>query len=59
MIPIQNVTLHGGGHTFCLKIWDTVKDVISEWTGQELAYSSIYGIRIYKEHAILAPHVGR
>jgi hypothetical protein len=35
-----------------------VKDILSEWTGQKLAYTSIYGIRVYKEHAILAPHVG-
>jgi prolyl 4-hydroxylase len=58
-IPIHNVSLRGGGQTFCLKIWDAAKDIISEWTRQELAYSSIYGIRIYKEHAVLAPHVGK
>ena len=58
MVPIHNISLRGGGQTFCLKIWDAAKDIISDWTGQQLAYSSIYGIRIYKEHAVLAPHVG-
>jgi prolyl 4-hydroxylase len=58
MISTENATLLGGGQTFTLKIWESVKDILSEWTGQKLAYCSIYGIRVYKEHAILAPHVG-
>lgn len=32
--------------------------VISEWTGQELTPTSLYGIRVYKDGAVLAPHVG-
>lgn len=32
--------------------------VISEWTGQELTATSLYGIRVYKDGAVLAPHVG-
>jgi prolyl 4-hydroxylase len=32
---------------------------LSEWTDQELTQCSLYGIRIYKEGAILAPHVDR
>lgn len=31
----------------------------SEWTGQQLAECSLYGIRIYKEGAVLATHVDR
>ena len=38
-------------------IWDVIYPVLSEWTGQELSHSSLYGIRIYKEGAVLAPHV--
>lgn len=33
--------------------------IISEWTGQELTQCSLYGIRVYKGGAILAPHVGK
>jgi prolyl 4-hydroxylase len=33
--------------------------VIAEWTGQELTQCSLYGIRVYKNGAILAPHVDR
>lgn len=32
---------------------------IGEWTGQELTQCSLYGVRVYKEGAILAPHVDR
>lgn len=32
---------------------------LQEWTGQQLAECSLYGIRIYKEGAVLAPHVDR
>jgi prolyl 4-hydroxylase len=59
MVAVENSDLRGGGRTFCLKIWDAAKDIISEWTGQELAYSSLYGVRVYKEHALLAPHAGK
>jgi hypothetical protein len=31
----------------------------SEWTGQQLAECSLYGVRVYKEGAILATHVDR
>jgi prolyl 4-hydroxylase len=31
----------------------------SEWTGQQLAECSLYGVRVYKEGAVLATHVDR
>jgi prolyl 4-hydroxylase len=49
----------GGVHEFKSKIVDTVRDILEEWTGQKLQLTSIYGIRIYQEGAILAPHVDR
>lgn len=58
-MSVEDPKLRGGGKTFCLKVWDEVKAIISQWTGQELAYSGIYGIRVYKEGSILAPHVDR
>ena len=41
------------------KIWDTAVDSVREWTGQDLTTSSLYGIRVYKSGAVLAPHVDR
>jgi hypothetical protein len=32
---------------------------LSAWTGKQLAECSLYGIRLYKEGAVLAPHVDR
>ena len=39
--------------------WDITKPILEEWSGVELVQSSLYGIRIYKRGAILAPHVDR
>jgi hypothetical protein len=33
--------------------------IIEQWTGMELRPTSLYGIRVYKEGAVLAPHVDR
>ena len=33
--------------------------MLSEWTGQKLKQTSLYGIRVYKEGAVLASHVDR
>jgi hypothetical protein len=41
------------------KVWDTVQPIIEEWVGYKTRPSSLYGIRIYKEGAMLAPHVDR
>lgn len=40
-------------------VWDAVKAVLEEWTGEKLRPTSLYGIRIYKEGAILSSHVDR
>jgi prolyl 4-hydroxylase len=37
----------------------SVQAVLEAWTHQSLVLTSMYGIRIYKEGAILAPHVDR
>ena len=36
-----------------------VQSVLEAWTHQSLVLTSLYGIRTYKEGAILAPHVDR
>lgn len=40
-------------------IWEAARETISEWTNQELTESSLYGIRIYEEGAVLMSHVDR
>lgn len=59
MISVEDTSLRGGGHRLKQKIWNSARDIISEWTGQELTQCSLYGIRRYKEGAILATHVDR
>lgn len=59
MISVEDSSLRGGGGALKKKIWDSANTVISEWTGQELTPTSLYGIRVYKDGAILAPHVDR
>ena len=59
MISVEDSSLRGGGNSLKQKIWNAAKDVISEWTGEELTQCSLYGIRVYKDGAILAPHVDR
>ena len=41
------------------RIEETVKPILEEWTGQKLKPVSTYGIRLYHENSILAPHVDR
>ena len=36
-----------------------VQEILEAWSGQSLIFTSLYGIRIYKEGAILAPHIDR
>jgi len=48
-----------GGQQVKAKIWERVKPIIEEWTGQKLKESSLYGIRVYKNNSVLATHVDR
>ncbi|KAJ8601950.1 hypothetical protein CTAYLR_004436 [Chrysophaeum taylorii] len=40
-------------------IWNGMKPVLEAWTGQKLKPTSLYGVRVYGEGAILATHVDR
>ena len=51
--------MSAGGIELKQQLWNAARDTISEWTGQQLAECSLYGIRIYKEGSVLAPHVDR
>ena len=59
MVSVEDTSLEGGGFVLKQHIWNAARDTISEWTGQQLAECSLYGIRVYKEGAVLAPHVDR
>jgi prolyl 4-hydroxylase len=59
IVDLQNKSLPGGGHKLRQDVWDAAKEVLEEWTGQKLAHCSIWGIRVYKDGSILAPHVDR
>lgn len=59
MVSVENRGLRGGGGILKQAIWDSAREVIQEWTGEELTQCSLYGIRVYTEGAVLATHVDR
>jgi len=59
MVSVEDTNLRGGGNRLKDAIWDAARSTIEEWTGEELTPCSLYGIRIYENGAILAPHVDR
>jgi prolyl 4-hydroxylase len=59
IVSVEDTSLKGGGSVLKQHIWNAARDTISAWTGQQLAECSLYGIRVYKEGAMLAPHVDR
>lgn len=59
MINVAHDSYEGGGDQLLNELWEASVDTISEWTGQKLVPSSLYGIRVYKEGAVLSSHVDR
>ena len=59
MVSVENKNLRGGGHILKQALWDAAKSTMQEWTGEEVTPCSLYGIRVYKEGAVLATHVDR
>ena len=49
---------HGGGK-LTWEVETETKTILENWTGQKLKLTSLYGIRVYKEGAVLSPHVDR
>jgi prolyl 4-hydroxylase len=58
LMSVEDESLAGGGYVLKQHIWNAARDTIEEWTGHKQAECSLYGIRVYKEGAMLAPHVG-
>ena len=59
MVNVEDGSLRGGGSNLKDEIWDAAKSTIEQWTGMELKPTSMYGIRVYTDGAILNPHVDR
>ena len=59
MISFENKKLRGDGFRVKQQIWDAFKPTIEEWTGKKLIDASLYGVRVYKDGAVLATHVDR
>jgi hypothetical protein len=59
MCSVEDTGLRGGGALLKQKVWDSVQPILEEWTQMELKPTSQYGIRVYTEGAVLAPHVDR
>jgi prolyl 4-hydroxylase len=60
---LLDIGKHDIPHSFTTQEYNTiiqsVQDVLESWTNQRLVLTSAYGIRMYGEGAILAPHVDR
>ena len=59
MVSVENTQLRGGGSNLKNRIWDAARPTLESWTGMKLQPTSLYGIRVYTEGAILSPHVDR
>lgn len=59
MVSVEDKNIPGAGYELKSAIWDAAKPIIEEWTGMEQQPSSMYGIRVYTEGAILSPHADR
>jgi prolyl 4-hydroxylase len=59
MVSVDDKSLRGSGTSLKSKLWNAARDTIQEWTGEDLSPTSLYGIRVYTQGAILLPHVDR
>lgn len=59
MVNVENPELEDGGEDLKEAIWDAAEEAIEDWTSMKLRPSSLYGVRVYTEGAILNPHVDR
>ena len=59
LVNVQDSKFLGGGVDLQTQIWESSRKVMEEWTGMHLAPCSMWGVRIYYNDSILAPHVDR
>jgi len=59
MVSVEDSKLRGGGSKLKQDIWDAAQSTLEQWTGMELEPTSMYGIRVYTDGAVLNPHADR
>jgi prolyl 4-hydroxylase len=59
LVNLHDTTLIGGGAELAASVFDAVRPIVEEWTGMRQSATSVYGIRVYLNGSILAPHVDR
>jgi hypothetical protein len=59
MVSLEDSNLRGFGAALKKQIWDGVRPLLEEWVGHKLTETSMYGIRVYKNKAVLATHLDR
>ena len=59
MVAVENTKLRGAGSKLKERVWAAAKGTIEQWTGMELEPTSMYGIRMYTDGAVLNPHADR
>lgn len=55
----NNNKVEGVGLQLSSKILHATRSILEQWTGQRLSPSSSFGIQLYKNQSIVAPHVKR
>lgn len=59
MLSIGDRKLKGGGSDLKRALTESIQPILEAWTGQSLVFTSAYGVRIYKNDAVLSPHIDR
>eukprot|EP00567_Pseudictyota_dubia_P006485 CAMPEP_0197440578 /NCGR_PEP_ID=MMETSP1175-20131217/7045_1 /TAXON_ID=1003142 /ORGANISM="Triceratium dubium, Strain CCMP147" /LENGTH=507 /DNA_ID=CAMNT_0042970713 /DNA_START=207 /DNA_END=1730 /DNA_ORIENTATION=+ len=59
MVSVDDKGLRGSGGKLKETIWNAAQQTLEDWTGEDLSPTSMYGIRVYTEGAVLLPHVDR
>lgn len=58
-VSVDDRKLRGSGAGLKQQIWDSLHPIIEDWTNEDISPTSMYGIRVYTDGAILAPHCDR
>ena len=53
-LSVENNQLEGGGYGLKDRIWNGMRPVLEEWTGEKLRPTSLYGIRVYRNGSLLS-----
>lgn len=59
LISLEDRKMWGSGKNLRKYIRDQTRNILEDWIGHVLLDASIYGIRVYKNGAILSTHVDR